>query len=439
MVRKFFCGILIALPVCYSLSGTLLRGEEAPPNILLIMADDVGCETLGCYGGSSYETPRIDRLAAEGMQFTHCYSMPVCHPTRVTLLSGRYPFRLENPKWGSYPKDEEAKSLAAAMKRAGYATAVAGKWQLTLLKRDPQHPHRMGFDEYSLFGWHEGARYHDPLVWQNGEIRADTKGQYGPDLYVEFLIDFIKRNREQKWFAFYSMALCHDVTDDLGRPVPHVPGKDRYLTYAEMMASMDLCIGRLVAAVDEMGLKKNTVVMFTTDNGTAGRSKLRAVDGKNKFEYEKVLSKFDGQLIPGGKGSLANGGTNVPLIVRWPKQIKPGSRSGELIDFTDFYTTVTDLAGQEVEGREALDSHSFAELLRGDDAFEPRQFAFAQGRNGRCWVRTQQFKLYNDGKFYDVAADPREQKPIALEKQSGDARKARKLLAEALTELNFPE
>jgi arylsulfatase A-like enzyme len=149
------------------------------PNVVLILADDVGCEPLGCYGGTSHQTPNIDDLAQRGMRFDHCYSMPVCHPTRVCLLTGRYPMNIGNPQWGSFPKTLEEQTIAQVMKAAGYATAVDGKWQLAMLGTDLQQPHRMGFDEYCLFGWHEGPRYHDPLIWQNGTRRTGTKGRYG--------------------------------------------------------------------------------------------------------------------------------------------------------------------------------------------------------------------------------------------------------------------
>ena len=387
---------LAALLLCAAAAD---RSHAAGPNILLILADDVGCETLGCYGGSSYETPQIDKLAADGLRFTHCFAMPVCHPTRVTLLSGKYPFRLNNPGWGSYPKDEEQNTIAHAMKEAGYATAVAGKWQLTLLKRDPEHPHRMGFDQYSLFGWHEGARYHDPLIWQNGEIRDDTQGKYGPDLYVDFLIDFIRDNRERPWLALYSMALWHEVTGDLK---------------------------------DELGLRENTVVIFTTDNGTAGRSKLRAIGNKNKFEYEKVVSKRGDELLPGGKGSLTDLGTNVPLIIRWPAQIKRADVTDTLVDMSDFFPTCVELASKTPPA--GLDGHGFAPLLTGE-AFDEREFAYAQHR-GKFWVRNQRFKLYDDGRLFDLVDDPREKKPIPADKQSPAAAAARKALSSAIDGLD---
>ena len=129
------------------------------------------------------------------------------------------------------------------LKRAGYATAIVGKWQLSLMKRDLQQPARMGFDEWSLFGWHEGPRYHEPMVYENGHLRTDTQGKYGPDLYAEFLINFIRRNQKQPFFAYYSMALCHDVTDDIGKPVPYGPD-GRWLSYQEMAEDMDRQIGK---------------------------------------------------------------------------------------------------------------------------------------------------------------------------------------------------
>ena len=136
-------------------------GEDRP-NVVLILADDVGREAIGCYGGESYPTPNIDRLAREGMKFDHFYAAPVCHPTRVALISGRYLHSVGNPKWGYYAKgDFEKQTLAHAMKRTGYATAAAGKWHLAMLKDDHQ-PSRLGFDEHCFFGWHEGPRFWEP-------------------------------------------------------------------------------------------------------------------------------------------------------------------------------------------------------------------------------------------------------------------------------------
>lgn len=149
------CLVVISILGFGQLAGA---GASERPNIVLILADDVGREVLRCYGGSTYATPNLDQLAAEGAILNHCYAMPVCHPTRTTLLSGQYPRSLGNPKWGSFPKEAERRTLANIARNAGYTTAVAGKWQLSLMRKDPGQPGRMGFDEWSLFGWHEGPR-----------------------------------------------------------------------------------------------------------------------------------------------------------------------------------------------------------------------------------------------------------------------------------------
>ena len=316
---------------------------ERPPNIVLIMADDVGCETLGCYGGQSYKTPHIDRLAKTGLKFTHCYAMPVCHPTRTCLLSGRYPRHQGNPRWGTFPRVDEAQTLAKALQSAGYRTSISGKWQLTLLLKDPQQPHRMGFDDYCLFGWHEGPRYHQPMIHQNGALRTDVSDRYGPSVYGDHMVDFMKRNKDRPFFAFYSMALCHDVTDDLKQPVPYARNKDHYDTFAEMMAQMDIHVGRVTTAIRRLGLEKNTLVLFTTDNGTAKRSLHQAIDGK--FIRRPVSSRIGDKLVPGGKGNLSDDGTHVPLLASWPGRISPGTTTDHLVDMSDFLSTFRELAG----------------------------------------------------------------------------------------------
>ena len=386
--------------------------DSAKPNIVFILADDVGCEPLGCYGGTSYPTPNIDRLAETGMKFRHCYSMPVCHPTRTTFISGQYPLHTGNPRWGSYPKSLEKQTVAHRMKRGGYATAVAGKWQLALLGKDLQQPHRVGFDESCVFGWHEGPRYHDPLIWQNGGKRKGTEGQYGPDVYVDFLVDFMKRHREKPFFAFYSMALCHDVTDDLKAPVPYSPGKNRYDNYAEMIAAMDRCVGRVVDALDRLGLREKTLILFTGDNGTSKGSIIRAEQSGDRWKYirEPVFSVINGQRVPGGKGNLTDDGTNVPLLCSWPGTVQAGQVVDDLVDFSDFYATFVDLGQVPGSPAAGIDGQSFARRLLGKGP-APRKWAFSQGR-GKHWVRTQRWKLYNDGRFFDVENDPAEKKNL---------------------------
>ncbi len=427
MTRRVLLQIAVAVA-----APTMLASVERP-NVVFILADDLGQETIGCYGGASYGTPRLDALARAGLRFEHCYAMPVCHPTRVTLLSGRYPFRLGHPRWGTYPPGEERRTLVHALRDAGYATAIAGKWQLTLLRKDPEHPHRLGFDEYSLFGWHEGPRYYRPLIWQNGTLREDVAGRYGPDVFCDFLIDFMERHRERPFFAFYSMALCHDVTDDLERPVPFGP-RGRYDSYREMVEAMDDRVGRVVDAVDRLGLAGRTLIVFTADNGTPTRSIITARDGR--YIREPISSMRGSTVVPGGKGALTDGGTRVPLIARWQGVIPGGQVSGELVDCSDFLVTFAELAGATLPAGVTLDGRSFAHVLKGRPA-SGRRWAYAE-RGKTSWVRTARWKLYRDGRLFDLRDDPGVEKPIAAGASADadeEARASREKLQRALREL----
>ncbi len=421
--RYSFSVLLLA---CLGLSWACQRQTEPvetaeQPNILLILADDVGREVLGSYGGTSYRTPHLDSLATTGMRFDHTYSMPVCHPSRISLLTGRYPFQVGNPEWGTFPRTSETQTLAHSLRDAGYATAISGKWQLTLLKDDLDHPHRLGFDEYCVFGWHEGPRYYRPLIYQNGERRDDVADRYGPEVYTEFLIDFIGRNRDRRFFAFYSMALCHDVTDDLAAPVPFGP-RGRYDSYAEMVAAMDEQIGRLVAAVNELGLREKTLILFTTDNGTAKRSIITAEGGK--LIREDVVSRLGEVLVPGGKTELTDGGTRVPTIANWQGTIEPGTLLGDLIDFSDFFPTLAELGKAELPAGVKLPGRSFAPRLRGEPG-PGREWVFSE-HQGRSWVRSHDWKLYRDGRLFHMASDQQELRPVREEgpAESAEARQS---------------
>ncbi len=430
--------ILFLFLTCVSLIGAKVQPDIVlQPNIILIMADDVGCEPIGAYGGERWKTPHIDALAKGGMKLDYCFSMPVCHPTRICLMTGKYPFRL-NSGWGSFPKVEEKNTVAQVLKKAGYATAIAGKWQLCLMKKDTEQPARMGFDEWSVFGWHEGARFHEPMIYEDGRLRTDTKGKYGPELYVDFLSEFMEKSAEAKkpFFAYYSMALAHDVTDDIPKQVPYVPGKDRWMNYGEMVESMDDMIGKLVAKIDQLGLRKSTIILFTGDNGTAKRSKLRHIEGR-KYEYEEVYSIRNGQRVPGGKGTLLDIGTNVPLIANWPGYIKAGSQDDALVDFSDWLPTLAELGATKVGYK--IDGISFAPKLFGlsGSKWKVRSFAFSESKSGKeAWVRTQRYKLYNNGQLYDVAKDAMEKNPI--KNAAGTQLKAQTALRAAFTKLNYP-
>ncbi|WP_145170554.1 sulfatase-like hydrolase/transferase [Rubripirellula lacrimiformis] len=426
--------------------GVSSASDPRQPNILFIFADDIGQEVLECYGGQSYRTPHLNELARTGMKFNQAFSMPVCHPSRITLMSGKYPFRHGPVSWGDYPKQAEPYTFSNLLKTAGYRTAIAGKWQLCLLGEDPFHPRRMGFDHWDLFGWHEGPRYYEPMIHQNGQVRADTLGFYGPDLYVRSVIDFMKDNRDRPFLAYYSMAVAHEVTDDLTPPVPHGPF-DRYDNYDEMVAETDRNVGRLIAALNALKLRDKTLVIFLADNGTPPEIIIRA-DGQ-ELSRVPVVSRRNGLDVPGGKKQLTDAGTNVPMIANWPGTIRPGQVVDDLVDFSDFLPTFMDLAGQPIPDGLKLDGVSFADRLRGTGT-SPRTFTYCEEAvlpkpggvepdgesSGLKWVRNQDWKLYNNGRLIHMAEDPLEQYPFTSGEDNARRTEMRSLLENVFRDLD---
>ena len=433
MVESIFAALLRPTFIALLLSVSCAATNAADgPNFVFILADDVGQECLGCYGGESYKTPNLDHLAETGIRFQQCYSMPVCHPTRLTLLTGKYPFRYGSVAWGGFPKDAEATTFARILSGAGYATAVAGKWQLTLLRDDPNHAARLGFQQSDLFGWHEGPRYYEPMIYRNGKVRTDTLGQYGPDIYVRSLIEFMKMNHDRPFLAFYPMALCHDVTDDLDKPVPPGP-LGRYDSYAEMVAEMDRCVGRIVAAIDALKIRDKTVIMFVGDNGTP-RKMISRADG-NKLVRVPVVSQQNGREIAGGKGTLLDTGTRVPFIANWPREITAGQVVDDMIDMSDFWPTLLELTSVAPPSGLDVDGISFAGRLRvTNQVTNAREWSYSEGKKSR-WVRTSKWKLYDDGRLFDMASDSKEAKPIDRTDDTETQRKARQQLEAVFKEL----
>ncbi len=366
----------------------------------------MGFEVPGYLGGNSYSTPNIDRLSREGMQLNHVFASPSCHPSRIMLMTGRYPFEFRELKWGAFPTDTEGITLASVLKRANYATAIAGKWQLALLKEDPDHARRLGFDESFLFGWHEGPRYHGPYVYRNGDAISYDKATFGPDLYREFLIEFMRENVDRPFFAYYSMALPHAVSDDLESPPPYPPGKDRWNNYAEMVSDLDESIGLIVRAIEELGIKDNTLIIVTSDNGTPRNTTVRHDDGE--YIRERNISDWRGVRIPGGKTTLKDTGIRVPTLAIWPGVIRPGTRSDALIDFTDFLPTFSDIAGVP-RLNEPVTGKSFAGLFI-DTPYSPRKWIFSQqlGPDPEYCVRNEQWKLDHTGRLFRIDRDLKE-------------------------------
>ena len=398
------------------------------PNIILIMADDQGYETIGANGGASYKTPNIDRLAANGMRFENAYAHPLCTPSRVALMTGQYNFR-NYTSFGELRLSE--KTFGHLLRDAGYKTAIVGKWQLS--EGDFQAPFHFGFQEYLL--WHfgtrvngvqtpgaQGSRYWDPVFYHNGKQLPDTKGKFGPDVMADFVADYIQKHQGEPFFLYYPLVLPHDpwvkppdyrgsgdFPDQLGpgggrRGSPPVGGESEegQRRFAAMVEYVDKVVGRVTAQLDALKLSDKTLVVFTGDNGT----------------YPALRSTIKGREIKGDKGRPTDAGTHVPLIAQWKGHIPSGKVNQDLIDFTDVLPTLADVAGARLPAGVTVDGRSFAPQLRGEKGqprewifchYDPRWANFAFSR----YAQDRQYKLYDDGALYDYRRDPLETSPLA--------------------------
>ncbi len=393
---------------------------EKKPNIVLIMADDFGYEALTANGGQSYQTPHLDRLAATGMRFENCYVQPLCTPTRVQLMTGIYNIR-NYIEFGVL--DPKATTFAQLLKKAGYTTGICGKWQLQL-NQDKNLPRHFGFDE--AFLWQQTRRpprYANPGLERDGDEIDYNGGEYGPKLINDFALDFVTRHRDRSFVLYYPMILTHDPF----QPTPDSPDWDPKTKseqlqrdvkhFADMTAYMDKMIGRLIAKLEELGLRENTLVMFIGDNGTG----------------VSVTSRFKGTDYPGGKGSGTVRGNHVPFIANWPAKIPAGRVNSDLVASVDFLPTMCDAVGSPVPAALRIDGRSFLPQLLGQRG-QPRDSLYVwYARNGgptatHEYAQSVTHKLHRDGRFYDLTIDRFEQQPLAVGKLTGlSAAEAKKL------------
>jgi len=396
--------------------------KEARPNVVLIMADDFGYECVTADGGESYRTPNLDRLAAGGMRFTNCFVQPLCTPTRVQLMTGLYNVR-NYVRFGWL--DPEAVTFGHLMKQAGYATGIAGKWQLGQEKNLPQH---FGFDESYLWQHtRRPPRYANPGLEKNGVEEDYSNGEYGPTLVNDFALDFVTRHKDEPFFLYYPMILTHDPY----QPTPDGPNYDPQAVgeavnrspkhFADMTAYMDKLVGRLADKLDELKIRENTLLLSIGDNGTG----------------TGVTSQFEGKPYPGGKGSTTARGMHVPLIVNQPGRVPTGRVSNDLIASVDFLPTICEAAGAKVPPASALDGVSFYPQLRGETG-SPRSWYYCwYARNGgpkaeREFAASTTHKVYRDGKYFRLADDPFETEPRAVAAAEGADAAAVKTLQAAL-------
>ncbi len=395
------------------------HSDPKRPNILFVLLDNVGKDWFRCYGSQENVTPTIDRLACTGLKVRNFLVTPVCSTTRVMLLSGRYPFRTgwhthHDPAiygGGYYDWDREI-CMARVLKSAGYSTCISGKWQINDLF-DPQQKDALskhGFDEHCIFP--EGKkghpahkrRYWDPYVIKNGD-RIDTQGQFGPDLFTDFLIDYMSRHREKPFFAYYSTILTHIpvVSTPLNQGQPLSP-RDKF---SGMVGYADHLIERLVASLDELGLRENTILIIAVDNGTD--------NGTDQGDFQSLGGRINGRISEEGIYSLTEQGINVPLIINCPALVPGGRESDYLIDATDILPTLAELAGADLPKNVVIDGRSFASHLLGHPSKQPwRSWCMTQYHKTRV-IRDQRFKLYSTGEFYDLSEDPLEKHNLSNE------------------------
>ena len=370
-----------------------------PLNVVLIMADDSAADNYGCYGSKFFKTPRLDALAAGGAKFNHCYSEPVCTSSRVKIMTGRDGIR-NYVAFGTLDRDEI--TFGTMMKKAGYATAVAGKWQLHGGQRGSLAPD-CGFDTYCLWNYPGGERprYWKPSIVRDGKLLESGEKQYGPDVFTDFIIEFIGKNKDRPFFAYYPMVLVHSPfpkTPDSKPTEEKIPAKLK--NFRDMTLYADKCVGRIVDALEKNGLRENTVIIYTTDNGT-GRS---------------LTYPFGDEQRKGEKAYATDGGTHAPLIVSCPGTVSKGVVSDDLVDFSDMLPTIAGITGAKLPEVE-LDGRSFwpqCQKKKGNPCQWIFQYYYpkfvkaakehGQGVNGReiVWAQNQYFKLYRDGKLYAV-------------------------------------
>ncbi len=358
---KLACLFLVTLFVSASQAAT-------KPNIIFILADDLGYTDVACFGSKYYETPNIDKLAAQGMKLTNHHHHQNCQPTRAALMSGQYAPRtgiytvggIDRFDWSTRPLRPvdnvtslplEKVIIARALKTAGYATGMFGKWHLG--QKDEFHPGKRGFDEaIESSGFHFNFKTDPPVEY--------PKGQYLADYLTNKAVDFIGRHKDAPFFLYlphFGVHSPHQAKPELIAKFKDKPGVGGHNnpTYAAMIASVDESVGRVMEELEKQGIADNTVIIFASDNGGVGGYEREGVKGGDITDNAPLRS---------GKGSLYEGGTRVPFIVRWPGVTTAGSSSGIPTIHVDLYPTFLEIAGAAAPENQPLDGESLAPLFR---------------------------------------------------------------------------
>ena len=415
MKYKLIIAILLVL-------GSSAFGQKKKPNIILIMADDIGMEAFGAYGNDDKITPNVDKLAAEGMLFQNAYSTPLCTPSRVELMTGKY----NNRNYVGFGiLDPKEKTFAHYMKELGYKTCIAGKWQLLGNEKQMElakgatgsYPHQAGFDRFAVWQADKlGSRYKDPMIYTDERKSVVIKGDYGDEYFTRYIEKFITESKDEPFFVYYPMALTHD-------PFQPTPFSADYKTkdtakvndpkyFKDMLRYLDHLVGRITKKLDDTGIREETVIMFIGDNGTS----------------PQIVSRFKGTDYRGAKGQTISRGTHVPMIVNWKGKIKAGTVNSSLIDFSDFLPTLLDIGGSSGKKLPVPDGLSFYPQLTGNmSQVRPWVFTFYEPKWGKytrkAYVHNMDWKLYETGQIYDLKKDPDELKSLTKAQLSAPAMK----------------
>ena len=412
---------------------------DRPPNIVLIMADDLGYAELGCYGQTKIKTPHLDRMAAEGVRFTQHYtSAPVCAPARCSLMTGKHgghAFVRDNFEvgaWDSYrgqlPLPEAERTIAEVLKEEGYATAAFGKWGLGE-QGSSGDPLQQGFDRFFGYNCQRHAHNLFPkyLVEDAGRrtLAGNTRGLsgeiYGPQAIADAMLQFIRDHRTKPFFVYYPTVIPHLALQAPDEEIaayrgqwPETPYQGKsYLphptpraAYAAMITFMDKQVGRLFALLKELELDEETVVLFTSDNGTT------FLKGQVDYEFFDSVGKLKGL-----KGSVYEGGIRVPLIARWPGKIQPGRTSDHISAHYDTLRTIAEIASATID-EQAHDGLSYLPELLGKEQSKHDHLVWDfAGYGGQLAIRSGNWKAVRRNikknaaapwELYDLDEDPSE-------------------------------
>ena len=406
---------LLFLLLFLSIGHISTAQKSKKPNIIFILADDLGIGNISCYNADNFKTPNIDKLASTGMRFTHGYTAPLCGPSRALILTGRQPFRTGTTNQDRVGKLEPAKEicLPSVLKTAGYTSLMVGKWS-----QFPLQPSDFGFDEYMRFqasGKYWNNQPSNKSYTKNGKVVPLLDGEYLPDLMHNQVVDFISKNKKNPFFAYYSMSHIHG--EILPTPDSKPDSKD---LYTDNINYMDKLVGKLVKALDSLKMRENTLIVFMGDNGTAAEGAARAT--------------VNGKKLSGKKGDMLECGSLVPWIVNWKSGIKPGKVINDLVDATDWMPTFAALTGAKLPENVILDGKSFAPQLKGEKG-TPREWIFMELGN-QWYVREDKWKLNRANELFDMRNAPFEEILIPADSKDEIAMSARQRLSTVLKSIN---